>query len=203
MKKIIIEKYPKILEYLAVAYMGVALIKLNVIDKGYKKHVILGTLFFSLISIRAKKWKIKTTFFNFERFWEALAWYLLATVVGVFVLYGYSLYYQKEWGASESTLLQYSLGIVVVQEILFRVFLWKLGQEIFGEKAVANIILNTLAFASMHLVYDGFWQNYLWLLMLLAGAMFATLYYFYPKLYFVVLVHIVLNAVAVHFGIFH
>ncbi len=203
MKKIIIEKYPKILEYLAVAYMGVALIKLNVIDEGYKKHVILGTLFFSLISIRAKKWKIKTIFFNFEDFWEALAWYLLATVVGVFVLYGYSLYYQKEWGASESTLLEYSLGIVVVQEILFRVFLWKLGQEIFGEKSVANIILNTLAFASMHLVYKDFWQNYLWLLMLLAGAMFATLYYFYPKLYFVVPVHIVLNAVAVHFGIFH
>jgi len=36
----------------------------------------------------------------------------------------------------------------------------------------------------------------------LAGVMFAVLYYFFPKLYFIIPVHVVLNASAVHFGIF-
>ena len=90
-----------------------------------------------------------------------------------------------------------------MQEILFRIFLWKLGQEIFGEKSKINIVVNTVAFASMHVVYKGFWDNYLWLLMLVAGALFAILYYFYPKFYLVVPAHIVLNGAAVHFGIFH
>lgn len=203
MKKIIIEKYPKIIEYLLVAYLGVILIEVNLIDESYKKHVILGTLIFCTISIRAKKWDLKQMFFGFENFWQAFAWYFGATVVGIISLYGYSLYFHKEWGASESTLLEYSFGIVIVQEILFRVFLWKLGQEIFGERSIANIILNTVAFASMHIVYEGFWHNYLWLLMLLAGVMFAVLYYFFPKLYFIIPVHVILNASAVHFGIFH
>ncbi len=203
MKKIILEKYPKLIEYFLVAYLGVVLIEIELIDEGYKKHVILGTLIFSFVSIRAKKWSFSNSFLNLTRFWEAFAWYLLATIVGVFALYGYSIYFQKEWGASESTLLQYSLGIVIVQEILFRVFLWKLGQEIFGEKSIANSVLNTIAFASMHIVYEGFWDNYLWLLMLIAGALFSVLYHFYPKFYLIVPVHIILNASAVQFGIFH
>jgi hypothetical protein len=203
MKERIIKKYPKIIEYLLVAYLGVVLIEVNLIDEGYKKHIILGTLAFSFISIRAKKWNIKVPFLSFKNFWEAFACYSLATLLGAITLYGYSIYFHKEWGASESTLLEYSLGIVIAQEILFRVFLWKLGQEIFGEKSIANIVLNTIAFASMHVVYEGFWQNYLWLLMMFAGALFAVLYYFYPKFYLVVPAHIILNATAVHFGIFH
>jgi hypothetical protein len=111
--------------------------------------------------------------------------------------------YKKNGGASVSTLLEYSLGIVIVQEIIFRIFLWKLGQEIFGEKSVFNVVLNTLSFAMMHIVYKGFWDNYLWLLMLFAGLIFSILYYFYPKFYLVLPIHIILNMVSVHFGIFH
>jgi hypothetical protein len=202
MKKIIVEKYLKILEYLLVAYIGVILIKVNLIDDGYKKHVILATLFFCFISIRAKKWDLKK-FFSLEKFWEATCCYSLVLTFGVVVLYRYSLYTKQEWGASVSTLLEYSLGIVIVQEIIFRIFLWKLGQEIFGEKSVFNVALNTLSFAMMHIVYKGFWDNYLWLLMLFAGLIFSILYYFYPKFYLVLPIHIVLNMVSVHFGIFH
>ncbi len=201
MKKIIVEKYLKILEYLLVAYIGVFLIKVDLIADGYKKHVILATLFFCFISIRAKKWDLKK-FFSLEKFWEAMCCYSIVLTFGIVVLYRYSLYIKQEWGASVSTLLQYSLGIVIVQEIIFRIFLWKLGQEIFGEKSIFNVVLNTLSFAVMHIVYKGFWDNYLWLLMLFAGLVFSVLYYFYPKFYLILPTHIVLNIASVHFGIF-
>ncbi|MCC7436559.1 CPBP family intramembrane metalloprotease [Candidatus Nomurabacteria bacterium] len=206
MKKIITsENFLNILKYGIIAYLGVFLIKSNFISESYKSEVILGTLGVAFIFSRNEVSNFKF-YFSLKDFWRALSWYTVAIFIGSLALYLYSIHFDKEWGSSQRTLLQYSVGIVIVQEILFRFILWELGKKIFGEgfkNEFKNIILNTFSFAVMHIVYKGFWVDYLWLLMLFAGLLFAILFYFLPKLYMIIPTHIVLNAIAVHFGVFH
>lgn len=191
-----------VLEYILVAYAGVFLIYFNLISEEYKKEVISATMVATVISVKVKKWTFKSLGFGLEKFWQSLFWYACSVPVGIGVLYVYATYYQTSWGASQSTLIQYSIGVVIIQELLFRGFLWKLGIQIFGNGTI-NILVNTIVFASMHVVYPNFWDQYLWLLLTCAGALFATLYHLYPKMYLIIPVHIILNATAVHVGIFH
>ncbi len=195
-------------EYAFFSVFGVTLLYLGVVGSNYKIHVLSITCVLAIFAFAShfnkKNWTLKSLGIRFDNISkEAVSWYLFSVAfIGVPVLWAYSVYFNTEQGASESTILWYSLLGCVAQEFLFRVYLMKLGEDLFGE-GILNDSINVLVFTSMHIVYDGFFHQGLWLLMLLAGILFTGLFKKYTNVFLVTGAHIILNIVAVSLGIFH
>ena len=85
-----------------------------------------------------------------------------------------------------------------LQELIYRGYLMPKLETIF-HSVIITIILNSLIFAFIHIIYPNKLRNFL--LSFVAGLFFATIYYFYPNLYLITISHSALNFVTLLYGI--
>lgn len=77
----------------------------------------------------------------------------------------------------------------------------KAGEEVFGERSALNFVLNVILFTGMHFIFPNMEQK---LIFIIPGAIaFTFLYYWFPNIIFISIVHMVFNAIAVLEGIFN
>jgi membrane protease YdiL (CAAX protease family) len=89
-------------------------------------------------------------------------------------------------------LFWFSIPLSIVQEIIFRGYgIYKL-KTIF-KSPVTVIILNSILFASFHLLVPE--RLIIAPLSFFVGLAFATVYYYYPNLFLVSIVHVIVNLV--------
>lgn len=189
-------------EYATICSTGVILLLSGYIPGTFKIEVLGGTFFTAAIPFSVRvytgRWSYQRLF-SMEGWKEALPRYGAFTVLGTIALFLYSIIFNTKVPIDYSTLVQYSLGGSIVQEFLYRLYLWNLGKEFFGESYL-NDIVNVIVFVAMHSFYPTFWER-LWIL-IPAGVLFTFLYKRYPNILFISTLHIILNAVAVSLGIF-
>lgn len=192
---------------LCLAALVVSPLYFKVIHPDYKIHVLSFVFIISVVIVGIQvyrgKWSLYSLGFRLDNIKTSYKWYLIATVLGCIALYLYSEIYQLPRGGSTDTFIYYSFFGSIAQEFVYRVYLWKLVEEKLG-KTLLNDVVNIITFSGMHIIYDGFWQNYLWVLITLAGTLFVMLYRRkHQNIYLVTGSHIILNTVTVYLGIFH
>jgi hypothetical protein len=164
----------------------------------------VAALFFVYKVFRKKDWSLYSLGFRSDNLKTSYGYYLIAATVGSIALYAYSYIYGLKHGGSIETYFNYSFLGSGAQEFLFRVVIWKLTKELFGEEGIVSDVVNILFFSGMHIIYDSFWINYLWLLIVFGGILFTALYREKTRnFYLITATHIELNSFAVYLGIFH
>lgn len=193
------------LEYLLIAGTGFFLLFFNVIHEDYKITVLTFTFMISFIPVSfrvyTKEWDGKSLGFRIDNLKKTFSAYLFATLIGLVALVFYSFVFKTHSSINQTTLIYYSIWGAMAQELLYRAYLYKLGQDLLGEDSWLNDSLNVLVFVGMHALYLGFLQK-LWIL-LPAGFLFTFLWKKYPNIIWICLTHIILNAAAVALGVFH
>ncbi len=193
------------IEYVLISFTGVSLILFGFVDGAYKIQVLTTTFIVATFPVSARlftsRWKFGDIGFHLKDFKEAIPWYGLSTVLGILGLWLYSsVFHIPQTPIDNETLVYYSVGGSIIQELLYRGYLMRLGRQLFGNGNL-NIVVNVIVFVGMHIFYPEFAQK-LWVLVP-AGLVFTLLYKKYPNIYLISLVHILLNGVAVMLGIFH
>jgi membrane protease YdiL (CAAX protease family) len=178
------------LEYSLVSLTGVCLILFGFIDGNYKIHVLATTFMVAVIPVSARlatsNWKIGDIGFQWKDTKASLIWYGLAAVLGSLGLCLYSYVFAiPNISVDNETLIYYSVGGSVIQELLYRGYLMRLGRQIFGD-GILNIVVNVIIFVGMHIFYPEFLQK-LWIL-IPAGIVFTLLYKKHSNIYLVSLV---------------
>lgn len=193
------------LEYLLIALTGFFLLFFNVINEDYKITVLTLTFAVSFVPVSfrvyTKEWDGKSLGFRLDNLKETASIYLFATFLGLVVLVIYSLVFKTHSSINQTTLIYYSIWGAIAQELLYRAYLYKLGQDLLGENSWLNDTLNVVVFVGMHALYPGFLEK-LWIL-IPAGFLFTFLWKKYPNIIWICLTHIILNATAVSLGVFH
>lgn len=192
-------------EYFVISLSGFCLLMFNVIDDGYKIHVLSATFLASAFPVTlrvfyTKKWDWHGLGFRFDNLKESLGLYLKLTTLGILVLLTYAFVFDTFTKVNISTLLFYSFWGAIAQELLYRAYLIKLGQDLFGEGKL-NIVVNVIIFVGMHAFYPDFVRK-LWVLVP-AGILFTVAYREKPNIILVSSSHVILNFTAVMLGIFH
>ncbi len=200
-----LSKFLLCVEYGLISLTGVSLILFGLIDGAYKIHVLTTTFVIAVFPVSARlftsRWKLGDIGFQWKNTKESLLWYGLSAVLGILGLWLYSyIFHIPKVIVDNQTLVYYSVGGSIIQELLYRGYLMRLGRQLFGE-GVLNIVVNVIVFVGMHIFYPEFIQK-LWIL-IPAGFVFTLLYKKYPNIYLISMVHILLNGVAVMLGIFH
>lgn len=194
-------------EYIVISLTGVCLIYFGIVDFGYKIYVLGATLGVAVIPVSTRiiihQWSFEDLGFQFKDFMKALPWYALSIPIGIFGLFLYTQFFPEEIykGTTDTnTYFVYSVWGVIAQEILYRGYLMRLGQQVFGD-GWFNICINVIVFVGMHIFYPGFVQK-LWIL-IPAGILFTLLYQRYPNIILIIITHSILNGVSVALGIFN
>jgi membrane protease YdiL (CAAX protease family) len=98
------------------------------------------------------------------------------------------------------TLQKYSIKSSIQQEILYRLFLMKLCEEVFSS-AKMRYWVNVSLFTFMHCMYT--LDFALLIAVFIGGCLFTKLYGKYPNLLFICITHILFNVLVVYVKIFN
>jgi membrane protease YdiL (CAAX protease family) len=197
---------------LAIEYFGIGIIpvlSLALINKKYDIWVLSSTfgLGFLLVFWRvyvSRVWSWHELGFRLDNLWkrDVTPWYILCAIVGCITIFYCRDTSITNHDPSYESYVKYSVIGSAMQEFLYRVYLLKLGEELFGSKSSINYISNILLFTGMHWFFPNI--ELVLVLVFAGGVLFTFLYAKQDRrnFFLIFLVHVLFNATAIKAAIF-
>ena len=182
--------------------LPVASIYFGIVPVEYRIVALMVISLFIFGYIRRSGWGADELGFHPSSWKAGILPYSLFTIVGVAVTVwvGKSYFPVPEipWW-QDTRLISLFVLISFAQEFVFRGFLMKFLAE-FWKSPYKIIITNAILFALIHVIYQS--PEIGVPLAFVGGIFFSGIYYFFPNIVYVSVVHSILNFLAVYYGIF-
>jgi membrane protease YdiL (CAAX protease family) len=153
--------------------------------------------------VRTKQWSFSSIGFQGMDFFKALPWYTTGVLAGMLLIFyqGWRLLgdrFMPKEPTDYETIFLYSMLGSVMQEFLYRCYLFQLGRAVFP--LVVNVVLNIALFVAMHFIYP----NYVPIMSIIipGGVIFSLLYLKYPNFLLISVTHMIFNILSIHVGFF-
>jgi membrane protease YdiL (CAAX protease family) len=192
----------EIIQIIGIFIIPVALMYFNIFSFKYRKHVLLIITAVVILMVLIEKWTLIRLGIRTDNITEAIIPYAICTFIGLIFLLIVSKVFKRERqkGFFKKKFFIYEfMAVSIIQEFMFRGFLFPQLQEIF-KNGILIILINVLLFTFMHVIYSNDFISLLTIF--LGGIYFASIYYVYPNLILVSISHAILNYVAVLYNFY-
>lgn len=184
--------------------LPVVLLHFRVIPVKYQLSVLILVSLIILGLVIQEQWTMEDLGIRTDNFSNVTFPYTLFTIIWVGVIFVLAKYLNRKPVAnwwSKSHFLFLFIPISILQEFAFRAFLMPKLTMIFAfASSILVILINSLLFSFLHIIYPN--TKIILPTVFLAGLGLAGLYFYYPNLILISLVHMVLNFVAVLYQFF-
>ena len=176
----------------------VLLVYYKIIPFKYRKHTLIAVSLIMIAIILLEKWTLKQLGIRLDNIQTYAIPYAVITIVGILFLLTMSrlLKRKPERSITKKKHLIYGFILVsILQELLFRGFLFPKLESIFAEQIVIIILVNALLFTLIHSIYSN--DTISLVMIFISGICFAGMYWIYPNLILIIISHAILNYIAV------
>lgn len=191
-----------IVQVILIFILPVLLIQLNIIPVNKRFLVLLLTTVIILAIVVQEKWSLTILGLENGNFYPSLMPYILFTFLGLISIIIAAKILNRavvqNWWKQPHFLYLFII-VSLVQEFAYRGFLIPKLQLIFNSAGFV-IIINTLLFTYLHIIFPNKKVNLP--LIFMGGIGFSTMYLYYPNLLLISLSHMILNFFAVLYGFF-
>lgn len=195
-------KMNAILEICLVMVLPVLIWVSGVISLRYREWALTAMVLMLGYVIYLNHWSWEKLGFRLDNFQESLLPYTIVLALAlIFIgLFGRAngRRFIPSWREHQKVLFWVTLGSIF-QEFAYRGYLMPKLMEV-NDNIFFVLILNTVLYGLVHITYPEAKSNML--LITLGGLMFATIYWYYPNLILISVLHMILNFVACSFGFF-
>lgn len=185
------------LELLLIFILPIVLLFYKIIPFRYRLHVLALIFIFIIGQIIIKGWSLIKLGLNFNNFWSTLLVYSLSTSLALLIIKFLTRKIKSATLSGTDVIIATILSFG--QELIFRSFLLTILKENI-QSIILVIFINSFLFFIMHLIYKNDWLSLL--LIFMAGLIFASLYYFWPNLIFITIMHTLLNIQVIRYQMY-
>ncbi|MDR3642701.1 MAG: CPBP family intramembrane metalloprotease [Candidatus Doudnabacteria bacterium] len=191
-----------LLEIIFIFILPVLLALFNIVRMKYRFHVFAVMILAGIMIVFSEHWSLLKLGMYVKQLSNGVVYYTAFTILAAAFIVFISKFLKQQPVAKwwlHSHFLWGFIAISVTQEFLYRSFLMPELQTVF-RSALIVIILNTLIFTFIHLIYPNRLINLT--MAFLGGLGIASLYFYFPNFYLVSLCHTILNFAVVYYRFF-
>jgi len=191
-----------LLQIVIIFILPICLIQLKIISVNYRLYLLAGVSAVAIAIMSFGRWSFSEIGIRTDNISSGLLPYTIFTLASFIAILMLASFLHKKgprkWYADPHFLFLF-IPISILQELLYRSLLMHQLGSLFSSATVV-IVVNTILFGYIHTIYPH--KHLTFLLGILSGLGFSILWYFIPNLYLISISHMILNFVAVWFGLF-
>jgi len=193
----------EILHIVILFILPVLLVYFKVIPFKYRKHTLVIVSILAILLILFEKWTLTKLGIRIDNITTTILPYTIFTILGVILLFTISKILKRKKQTDFFKKKHFIYGFLLVsilQELLFRGFLFPQLQEIFKDTYLV-VLINAILFTLIHSIYS---NTIITLAVIFVGGIFfAGMYSIYPNLILISISHAILNYIAVLYNFYY
>jgi len=180
----------------------VLLIYFKIIPFKYRKNTLITISIITVVLIIYERWSLNKLGIRLDNMSQCIIPYIIFTALCLVALISIAKLTKRKkrqkFYANKKLIISIMFGSIL-QEILFRGFLFPKLQSIFNNYIVI-IVINAVLFTLIHIIYSN--TKTTLITIAIGGIGFAWMYTFYPNLILIAISHIILNHVALLYNFY-